>query len=518
MKIVRTDKLEDYTLQGDQTLWAYNGLDCLLTNDIFGNLKGQLDPENTGPQYNYQLGCQALALEMTRTGVKIDLEKRNDLITEFKNKIYTLGGMKKGRDGKWHIVNEGAWLQQIANAIWGKPLNYNSPVQLNNIIYNDLQIDKYYANYGGKRSLSTNREILEKIRDLYPRARFLTRALLQLRDWEKDLSVLEIDLDEDTRVRCQWKTAGTETGRWASRKTPFNTGTNLQNLRHKLREIFVPDDGYEMFYADLKTAESIAVGYLSRDDKYIQACEEGDLHTAVARMVWSKALPWTHNTAEDKELASGTKYYRDFSYRDLAKRGGHGTNYLGTPRTMAMHLKVEEKIMKTFQAQYYGGELQKVDLLRWGFSNLVGEGIEMEGGAIMIPGAFPGIKQWQNDTINEVQQKGFLVTPLGFRRHFWERLTDPATHREAVAFKPQSLVGQILVVGLFRMWRDLSSEGLQVLANGHDAVLGQIPIGRRGFFTPKIKEAMEFDVQIGERVMRIPTDVSYGTNWGDASE
>lgn len=519
MKIIRTDKIGDYKLFGDQALWCYNGLDCLLTCDIFGSLHGQLDTESTGPQYEYQLGAQALALDMTRTGLKIDLEKRNRLIKEYRDKIYTLGGMKKGRDGKWYIVNEDSWLQRMAQAIWGKPLNYNSPIQLNRILYDNLRVPKYYANYSGRKSLSTKREILEKIVDLYPRARFLVRALLKLRDWEKDLSVLEMRLDGDKRVRCSWKIARVETGRWASSKTPFGTGGNLQNIRQGIREIFVPDPGYVMFYADLKTAESIAVGYLSGDEAYIKACEEGDLHTAVARMVWSKDLDWTGNTKEDKALCGGTNYYRHMSYRDLAKRGGHGSNYLGTPRTMGMHLRVEEKIMKRFQAEYFGGELHKKDLYRWGFADLIDKGIEQEGGLVLIPGAFPGIKQWHTDTINELQQVGSLSTPLGFRRNFWGRLTDTATHREAIAFKPQSLVGQILVIGLFRLWKELKDEGLVVLANGHDAVLGQIPVGTEEKFTPLIKKCMEIPVSVGSRIMKIPVGIKYSNkNWSDASD
>ena len=43
----------------------------------------------------------------------------------------------------------------------------------------------------------------------------------------------------------------------------------------------------------------------------------------------------------------------EYSYRDMSKRGGHGTNYFGTPYTMSQHLKVRVAVMEHFQRQYF---------------------------------------------------------------------------------------------------------------------------------------------------------------------
>lgn len=54
--------------------------------------------------------------------------------------------------------------------------------------------------------------------------------------------------------------------------------------------------------------------------------ESGDLHTANARRIWARELPWTGDILQDRRIAD-RPFYRDFSYRDMAKRGSHLSNF-----------------------------------------------------------------------------------------------------------------------------------------------------------------------------------------------
>jgi len=137
------------------------------------------------------------------------------------------------------------------------------------------------------------------------------------------------------------------TGRWSSSSSPFNTGTNLQNVTKDLRGIFVPDPGYVLFDADLEQAESRVVAYLSEDEGYIKACEEGDLHTTVVKMIWPHR-DWTGDLQRDRAMAE-EKYYRDFSYRDICKRAGHGANYGLTVDSLARHLRIHNGMRRCFR-------------------------------------------------------------------------------------------------------------------------------------------------------------------------
>ncbi len=515
MRIIRTDQVDLEGLSADEVLWIYNGLDNLITNEIYHTLKPQLDPKDTAITYEFELAMQGPAFDMMNRGFRLDHALRLARITEIEKRLDVLGGMKRVAKGaKWSVENEGAVIQRYAREIWGKPLNYKSQVQLKKIFYEDLKIPLHYQTIKGIKKVSTQRDTLERIALGFPRTRPFIKVLLKIRDLEKKLTVLNTTLDEDGRMRCSFQIAGTNTGRWSSSASAFKTGTNLQNIQESLRDIFVPDPGYTMFYADLKSAESLAVAYLSNDLEYIKACEEDDVHVYVARIVWP-LLKWD---TEDHFRVARELYYRDFSYRDLSKRGGHGTNYDGTPRTMGKHLHVEEKIMKRFQTLYYGGVLKKSDLYRWKFKDMAAQG-EEKGNLIIFKGAFPGIKRWHGAVKNELQTTAQLTTPLGRKRQFWGRLRDGSTQRKAIAFVPQSTVGDILNIGLYRVWERLEIHGeLQLMGQVHDAIVGQVPTDKVKTYTEQIKNCMEFDVPVNGKIMRIPVKINFGSNWKEISE
>ena len=58
---------------------------------------------------------------------------------------------------------------------------------------------------------------------------------------------------------------------------------------------------------------------------------------------------WTDNKLYNRKIAD-TIFYRDFTYRDMAKRGSHLSNYMGTAWTASRALKVPLKIMEDFKA------------------------------------------------------------------------------------------------------------------------------------------------------------------------
>jgi len=177
----------------------------------------------------------------------------------------------------------------------------------------------------------------------------------------------------------------------------------------------------------------------------------------------------------------------------MAKRGGHGTNYYGTAKTMAMHLKVETALIAAFQDSYFG--------------------------------AFPEIQDWHLEVIAQIQKNGRLVTPLGRERQFWGRPDDPATHRAAIAHGPQSLVADVMNEGLMQVqdWlirecdyaRIMANTDAGLLAQAHDAGMFLIPTDGAEQILPEIMERIVFPVDFGPLgVMSIPSEMSIGLNWG----
>lgn len=424
MPIIKTHELRQDEVH-ERNLQIYNGLDCLVTLEVFEEL-GRLfnDPPVV---YSFERALQAPALEMMLRGFRVDEYERQKSIARLRIQIVEMQ----------EILNE------FAIAVWDKPLNPRSPVQLKSFFYGAMRLPEQWTSQKGERKLSMNRETLEKL-ELYFHTRPIISVILKIRELAKKLEFLETEVDHDGRLRTSYNIAGTETGRWSSSSNAFGTGGNFQNWTDELRRVFIADEGMIICGIDREQSESREVGFqcglLFNDWTYLDLCESGDLHTATCKMIW-RDLGWTGDPKIDREIADQI-FYRQFSYRDMSKRGGHGSTYLGTPFTMARHLKVPTSLMANFQSSFFG--------------------------------AIPCIPRWQRWTAQALQTTQELTTPFGRRRHFFGRPTDDTTLREAIAYVPQSMTADRTNLGLWRVWKYMPE--VQILAQLHDAIYFQMPI------------------------------------------
>lgn len=278
-------------------------------------------------------------------------------------------------------------------------------------------------------------------------------------------------------------------------KISVTGNSNAQNISPALRYVFVADPGMKMCVIDLEQVEARDVGFfcgcLFGDWRFLDACEGGDLHTANARLIWPE-LPWTGDITKDKIIAGGN-FYRDFSYRDMAKRGSHLSNYYGTAWTAARSLKVPIAIMEEFQARY----------IRGGRVN----------GQLVEP-AYPCIPQWWRWTAEQLQTTNQLLTPFGRRRHFFGRPNDDTTLREAIAFLPQSTTADRMNLGLWRVWKNMPE--VQLLAQTYDSITFQYPEALdEDEIVSKALELIRVElVAPNGRSYVVPGEAKVGWNWG----
>ena len=468
-RIVRTDLLDQSSLDDVEADWIYNGLDCCVTHEVFGKSRPLMTP-NAELTYQFCRAMQAPALEMMLRGTLIDMDLRNEEISKLEAKVKRLE----------------AFRDRIALVTWKRQLNDKSPAQLKAYFYSYMNLPEQYRNDKGTRVITTNRNALEDLSKAYFYAEAICGVILKLHDLRKLISTLKSAVDPDGRMRTSYNVGATENDRWSSSKNVFGRGTNDQNITNEIRRIFISEDRRKFGNADLEQAESFVVGYVSEDEDYIAACKSGDLHTLVARMVWPE-LAWPGQTEEHfkaniaayKAIAE-QPFYRHFTYRDMSKRGGHLTNYYGQPWTAAQHLNVDVSLMQDFQERYLG--------------------------------RFTGIPRWHEEVAYKLQTDGYLITCLGFRRDFFGRRDDDATLREAIACEPQATVAQILNVILWRVWKYLPE--VHVLKQGHDSFLFSYPEKREAQILKQVKELAHLPVQVRGREMLIPTEVATGWNWG----
>jgi len=455
------------------TYQLYNCLDSAITAQLLPVILEKMN-ENHRIAYARNRRVLALCMELSTKGFPIDQMPLAELLYQLeKDEAKALRRLHK-----------------FCEAVDARLINPRSPTDVPWLFYTHLGLPPIYE-YDRKtkeRRVTSNNKALEKLRENYVIAIPLVNAILAVREAGKMASVFKRGLEpKSSTLRCNFSPTGTETGRLSSQKNPYGRGTNAQNLTDRVRQVVTAPDGYALLNLDLKTAESIAVAYLSGGGAYLEACMSGDLHTQVTRMTWPDK-PWTGDLKKDKAIAE-QKGYRHFSWRDLAKREGHATNYYATPTGISLEVRIPKHLVEEFQRGYYS--------------------------------AFPEIRGWQLSVIARIQQDGIIVTRLGRERRFWGRPDDPATHREAIAFEPQSLVGEVMNEGLIRgqQWclhhlRTTNRLIADLRAQVHDCGLFLVPIDSLDHVAVELQKVMTVPVDFGPLGdMVIPFDLSVGRRW-----
>ena len=451
---------------------VYNAFDCCLTlevDDARRNLR-----QNDTLIYDFERGMQAPALEMSSRGFRVDINEREKAV------ISTHGKKSDLERVLFSII--GAIYPDFTEKL------PNSQKQLTHLFYDIMKLDPIEKYEDGQLKRPMNRETLEKLEIQSIYASPLVNGILLSRDLTKALQVLETEIDSDWRWRCSYNIGGTSTGRWSSSKSPFGTGNNFQNISEEFRRVFIPDPGMKLYGIDKAQSEARDVGWFCGtvlgDWSYLDACESGDLHTYVTRLLYTE-WAWTGDLKKDRQLAN-RRFYRFFTFRDASKRLGHATNYYGRPKEISRQTRIPLHLVEEFQERYFA--------------------------------AFPCIRRMHAWIAEHLQRDRFLVNSFGRRRDFFDRPDIEETLKSAIAYMFQSATGDALNLGLWRLWRHMGAKGqpVQLLAQLHDAVYFQMPITSEAEERDWLNEAIAY-VQVTQkfvnREMTIPGEAVAGWNW-----
>lgn len=462
-KIIRTDLTTPADMASQWELdQVYNGTDVLATRMVHDAQMPQFGPE-TSRTYDFSRALQGPAMEMSLRGILVDQHRKAQVIDEFYDKIDMLERNLE------RIVLDGV----------GMPgFNWRSNPDLQTLFYNKLQIP--VITFRGRPTV--DRKALEKL-ETYTIARPIVNHLIAMRELQKKIGVLKTEIDPDGRIRTSYNIAGTDTGRFSSSFSAFGTGGNLQNIEESLRSIFISDPGYKFAKCDAKSGESFIVGAIEwnlfDDPRYLEACESGDPHTAVARICWPH-LGWTGSLKQDKHIAE-TPYYRHYTHRFMCKKLGHGSNYGGMPETLAAQTKLPVEVVRAFQPKYFG--------------------------------AFPAHQNWQFWVQQQLATRGHLISLTGRKRWFWGRRTDPDTIRAAIAFDPQGSLADIVNTAMLNIWH---KHYVIIVLQDHDALTFMYPEEVEDELIPRIMQDLVVRVPLNKgRELAIPYDCKVGWNRGD---
>jgi len=431
------------TAEEFRNYWIYNARDAQRTHQCVEPLRQELSELSAESTFRFLMRLHEPLLEMQYNGLRVDKKKMLAHKAVLEEKI--------------------ADAQQRLAKIAGRPLNANSPKQLQTFFYVEQGIKPYTK----KGKMTTDDNAMKRLSARGVKGAAEVREIRGLRKMSGTYFVPE-NLDPDDKLRCEYNIAGTDTGRLSSNGTIFyNTGTNLQNQPSEFKQFVIPDKGEIFIEVDLSQAEARDVAYLSEDATMMAEFESGkDVHTLSAANIFE-----VRYEEVTKEL------------RKLGKRTKHAVNYAMGPGTYALNNDVSVKVAKEQLEQTYK--------------------------------TYPGLKKWHRSIEAELRRGRILYNLYGRPKRFLGPFTDD-TFRSAYSYKPQSSIGEALNRSILDTYDDVECDYMKLLTQVHDSCLTAVSDNIETVLLTIKLMVKHFTVthHANGRDFVIPCDFKIGYRWG----
>lgn len=458
-------RLWDPKTMSEDAYWYYNCEDCVRTFEIREGQEAAIrDLTPTWPELpsvvQFQHDLQPAVVRMMLRGVRSDDVSRSHMAQALFTRI---GELEKEL---FHIL--------------GREVNFRSPQQMVDLFYRELnQVPIYSRGPGGTRGNPTcNEDALLKIAERQPLLRGVVSRILAIRSAGVFLSTfVKMPRDIDGRLRCSYNVAGTKTYRFSSAENAFGSGGNLQNVPAgdeseealvqlpNIRRLFLFDPGMTGFDLDGDSADLRIVTGES-------GCRQMQAYFA------AKAKPYVEIAREFYRDQTITKHHP--SYKRM-KALCHGSNYGGEPAGLSVRIGLPVHDVERIQKWYFG--------------------------------MCPEIAAWQADIRAQIEKRGYIQNPFGYRLYNWDRISRQVFN-EALAWTPQSTVGILINRILLAIDRTLPE--VQLLLQVHDSLTGQYPSHLGDSMKARIlslAESVEIPCKSGP--IRVPAGIKTSSlSWG----
>ena len=363
-------------------------------------------------------------------------------------------------------------IAQQAYAAIGREVNLGSPKQLQEVLFEELQLPKTRKT---KTGYSTDAAVLADLQESNPHP-FLD-LLLQHREATKLRQIIEsldVAIAPDHRVRTTYLQTGSQTGRLSS------TDPNLQNIpvrteeSRRIRSAFEVGEGYEtLLTADYSQIEMRIMAHLSEDPGLIEAFNSGeDLHRFVGARVFGVA-------PEDVTAPMRTK----------VKAMSYGLVYGLSAFGLSKQLRIEQSEAKQLMMEYFA--------------------------------RFGAVRDYLRSSVEQARIDGYTETIFGRRRPFPDlaspnRVLRENAERAALNAPIQGSAADIMKIALFHIHDDFVSEGLhsRVLMQIHDELVVEVAEGEWGAAERVVRARMGDAAKL-----TVPLDVQIGrgADWNEAA-
>jgi DNA polymerase-1 len=361
-------------------------------------------------------------------------------------------------------------LRTLCTELAGHEFNVSSPRQLETILFDELDLPVVKKT---KTARSTDHGVLEELALLHP----LPQAILEYRSVSKlkstYLDALPREVNPDTgRIHTRYNQLVTATGRLSS------SDPNLQNIPirtemgRRVRDAFVPAEGWSMLAADYSQIELRVLAHLSRDPALVDAFSRGDdVHVQTACALFG---------VQPEEVTK--------SMRGQAKTVNFAVIYGQTQFALARNLKIERKEAKRYIDAFFD--------------------------------QYAGVKAFLDEVVEQAGANGLVTTLLGRRRSLADiRSTNhnlrAAAERIARNTPIQGTAADIMKVAMVQIQHDLEKQKLQsrMVLTVHDELVFESPPDEHQALEKLVVDHMQNAVPLS---VPLPVDIGWGPNWGAA--
>jgi len=427
----------DITLRLHQTLWPRLEEQPSL-RDVLSELEMPLIP---------------VLSRIERTGVRLD------------------GAMlaKQGTDlaGRMHD------LEQQAYQVAGRSFNMGSPKQIGQIFFEELQLPVLAKTPKG--APSTAESVLQELAE---QGHELPQLLLQHRGLAKLKSTYTDKLPElvnrtTGRLHTSYHQAVAATGRLSS------SDPNLQNIPvrseegRRIRQAFVPRDGWRMLAADYSQIELRIMAHLSGDQGLLDAFAAGaDIHRATAAEVFEAASPEAV-TSEQRRSAKAINF---------------GLIYGMSAFGLARQLGIERAAAQDYVDRYFE--------------------------------RYPGVKAFMERTREQAREQGYVETLFGRRLYLPDikarnQQVRAAAERTAINAPMQGTAADIIKRAMLAVdaWLVEQRPAVRMLMQVHDELVFEVdPAG----LDPATEQISRLMAGAAELEVPLVVDIGVGDNWDEA--
>ncbi len=370
------------------------------------------------------------------------------------------------------IANKLIELESHAHELAGRSFNINSPSQIQEVLFTDLQLPAIKKTPKGQPS--TAESVLQELASDYELPGIILdyRGLAKLKNTYTDKLPTLIN-SQTGRIHTSYHQAVASTGRLSS------SDPNLQNIPvrsdegRRIREAFIAEEGNKIISADYSQIELRIMAHLSGDQGLMTAFHDGaDVHTATAAEVFSVK----------PELV-------DAELRRRAKAINFGLIYGMTAFGLARRLRINQKTAKNYIDTYFE--------------------------------RYPGVLEYMEQAKENARSKGFVGTLFG------RRLNLPDIHaknssirqyaeRTAINAPMQGTAADLIKMAMIQIDQWLSNRPqlkAMMIMQVHDELVFEVPSHEVDEVIHKVREIMS---NVAKLHVPLVVDVGVGTNWKEA--